>query len=117
VVAKDELDTLLGHAQLGKRVPLLFLANKLDLPSALTAVELAQVRGRVWPHGCVRLWPLRNSCKPCCYTPCCRRVNTHQALRLEALRDRPWQIVPTNGLSGEGLDKAMDWLAEKLLRK
>jgi hypothetical protein len=43
VVAKDELDNLLAHNQLGKRVPLLFLANKMDLPTALAPVELAQV--------------------------------------------------------------------------
>jgi signal recognition particle receptor subunit beta len=42
-VAKDELDNLLAHHQLGKRVPLLFLANKMDLPTALAPVELAQV--------------------------------------------------------------------------
>jgi hypothetical protein len=44
VVAKDELDNTLANHQLGRRVPLLFLANKMDLPSALTPVELAQVR-------------------------------------------------------------------------
>lgn len=37
-----------------------------------------------------------------------------QALRLEEIKDRPWQIVPSNALSGEGLDKGTDWLAEKL---
>lgn len=40
-----------------------------------------------------------------------------QALRLEDIRERPWQIVPSNALTGEGLDKGMEWLAEKLLRK
>jgi hypothetical protein len=39
-----------------------------------------------------------------------------QALHLEELPDRPWQIAPTNGLTGEGLDKAMEWLADKLMR-
>ncbi|KAF8063071.1 ARL6 [Scenedesmus sp. PABB004] len=46
VVAKDELDNLLRHPQLGRRVPLLVLGNKMDLPSALTPVELAQARPR-----------------------------------------------------------------------
>ncbi|WIA20041.1 hypothetical protein OEZ86_013696 [Tetradesmus obliquus] len=81
VVAKDELDNMLANQQLGRRVPLLFLANKMDLPSALTPVELAQ------------------------------------AFHLEEIRERPWQIVPSNALTGEGLDRGMDWLAEKLLRK
>lgn len=43
VVAKDELDTMLAYAQLGRRVPLLLLANKMDLPSALSPPELALV--------------------------------------------------------------------------
>lgn len=51
VVAKDELDTLLTHHQLGKRVPMLFLANKMDLPTALAPVELAQVRQPRQQHG------------------------------------------------------------------
>jgi len=42
-VAKDELDNLLAHQHLGRRVPVLFLANKTDLPNALAPVELAQV--------------------------------------------------------------------------
>jgi hypothetical protein len=40
-----------------------------------------------------------------------------QAFHLEDIRERPWQIVPSNALTGEGLDRGMDWLAEKLLRK
>lgn len=43
----------------------------------------------------------------------CRVV---QALHLEALQERPWQIAPTNGLTGDGLDKAMEWLADRLMR-
>jgi ADP-ribosylation factor-like protein 6 len=39
-----------------------------------------------------------------------------QALHLQEMQERPWQIAPTNGLTGEGLDKAMEWLADKLLR-
>ena len=40
-MAKDELDLLLKHKDL-KKVPMLFFANKMDLPSALTPVECAQ---------------------------------------------------------------------------
>ena len=55
-VAKDELDLLLKHKELNK-VPLLFFANKMDLPQALTPVDCAQVtpptplgaRGRARP--------------------------------------------------------------------
>jgi len=42
-VAKDELEILLKHKELkGSKVPLLFFANKMDLPQALSAVECAQ---------------------------------------------------------------------------
>lgn len=40
-VAKDELDMLLQHPDLGK-VPIVFLANKMDLPTALSSVECVQ---------------------------------------------------------------------------
>jgi len=44
-VAKDELDLLLKHKDLNK-VPLLFFANKMDLPQSLTPVDCAQVSVR-----------------------------------------------------------------------
>mmetsp|Transcript_29310 Transcript_29310/g.40509 ORF Transcript_29310/g.40509 Transcript_29310/m.40509 type:complete len:187 (+) Transcript_29310:298-858(+) len=72
-VAKDELDVMLKHKEL-KKVPLLFFANKMDLPSSLSPVECAQ------------------------------------ALKLDEIKDKPWQIVPSNAISGEGLQKGTDWL-------
>jgi hypothetical protein len=39
------------------------------------------------------------------------------ALGLEDIQERPWQIVPTNALNGQGVDKAVDWLAERLLKR
>ncbi len=77
VVAKDEMDNMLAHPNL-RKCPILFFANKMDLPTALPPVEIAQ------------------------------------ALCLDDIKDRPWQIVPSNGLTGEGLDKGTDWLADKL---
>jgi len=41
-VAKDELETMLGHPDLGA-VPLLFFANKMDLPTAKGPVDCVQV--------------------------------------------------------------------------
>mmetsp|Transcript_39352 Transcript_39352/g.117072 ORF Transcript_39352/g.117072 Transcript_39352/m.117072 type:complete len:138 (-) Transcript_39352:88-501(-) len=79
VVAKDEMENMLAHPNL-RKVPILFFANKKDLPTALSPVEIAQ------------------------------------ALCLEDIKDRPWQIVPSNGLTGEGLDKGTDWLSEKLAK-
>jgi ADP-ribosylation factor-like protein 6 len=77
VVAKDEIDAMLAHPGL-RKCPILFFANKKDLPTALSPVEIAQ------------------------------------ALNLDDIKDRAWQIVPSNGLTGEGVDKGTDWLAEKL---
>uniref|UniRef100_A0A7S0RWP1 ADP-ribosylation factor-like protein 6 n=1 Tax=Pyramimonas obovata TaxID=1411642 RepID=A0A7S0RWP1_9CHLO len=78
-VAKDELDLLLKHKDL-KKVPMLFFANKMDLPSALTPVECAQ------------------------------------ALKLDEIKDKPWQIVPSNAKTGDGLQKGTDWLSEFISR-
>lgn len=77
VVAKDELDQLLQHPDL-KKVPMLFLANKKDLPNGMNSVEVAQ------------------------------------ALKLEEIRDKPWQIVHINALTGEGLEAGIDWLADAM---
>ncbi|KAG1698614.1 hypothetical protein DVH05_014572 [Phytophthora capsici] len=42
-VAKDELEQLVEHKELSsKKVPILFFANKMDLPNALTPVECMQ---------------------------------------------------------------------------
>lgn len=42
VVVKDELEILLMHPDIGKRrVPVLFFANKMDMPDALSSVKIA----------------------------------------------------------------------------
>jgi ADP-ribosylation factor-like protein 6 len=43
-VVKDELDSLLAHKDLGP-VPILFLANKMDLPNALSTLECVAALG------------------------------------------------------------------------
>lgn len=81
VVAKDELDTMMRHPNMATRkVPILFFANKKDLPIALSPVEISQ------------------------------------ALKLDDIKDRSWIIVPSNALTGEGLDKGTDWLADILTK-
>lgn len=37
-----------------------------------------------------------------------------QSLQLENIRDRPWQIIATNAITGDGLETGTDWLAEAL---
>jgi len=40
-----------------------------------------------------------------------------QALGLEEILDHPWQIVPSNAMTGEGLERGTDWLAQRLQKK
>lgn len=40
-----------------------------------------------------------------------------QALQLDNIKDRPWQIVATNALAGDGLDAGTEWLADALSSK
>ncbi|KAF1327734.1 Adp-ribosylation factor family, partial [Globisporangium splendens] len=54
-VAKDELEQLIEHKELaGKKIPILFFANKMDLSNALTPVEcieqleLDKLPGKSW---------------------------------------------------------------------
>ena len=43
VVAKDELDMLLQHPDIrSRKIPILFFANKMDIPGALTPFECSQ---------------------------------------------------------------------------
>ena len=44
-------------------------------------------------------------------------AEVHQALGLDALRSRTFQIFKTSALKGEGMDSAMDWLANTLANK
>lgn len=42
VVVKDELELLLTHADFKERhIPILFFANKMDMPEALSSVKIA----------------------------------------------------------------------------
>ncbi|XP_053312898.1 ADP-ribosylation factor-like protein 6 [Spea bombifrons] len=44
VVAKEELETLLNHADVKhKRIPILFFANKMDLRDSLSSVKVSQM--------------------------------------------------------------------------
>lgn len=48
---------------------------------------------------------------------CMTVAEVHQALGLEALKNRTFQIFKTSATKGEGLDQAMDWLANTLQNK
>ena len=45
---------------------------------------------------------------------CLSVAEVHQALGLDALRNRTFQIFKTSAKKGEGLDSAMDWLSNAL---
>lgn len=45
---------------------------------------------------------------------CLSVAETHQALGLDALKNRTFQIFKTSATKGEGLDSAMDWLSNAL---
>ncbi|XP_035459524.1 ADP-ribosylation factor-like protein 6 isoform X3 [Scophthalmus maximus] len=58
VVAKEELDTLLSHEDIrGRKMPVLFYANKMDLRDAVSSVKVSQmlclenIRDKPW-HIC-----------------------------------------------------------------
>lgn len=76
-VAHDELNMLLNHKELPAAVPLLFFANKKDLPTAVEPSVIAS------------------------------------SLRLDGITDHPWHIVPSNAITGEGLDAGLNWLTEQ----
>ncbi|KJH52584.1 ADP-ribosylation factor family protein [Dictyocaulus viviparus] len=48
---------------------------------------------------------------------CLTLAEVHKALGLEALRNRTFQIFKTSAAKGEGLDEAMEWLANNLQHK
>lgn len=48
---------------------------------------------------------------------CLSVAEVHQALGLDALKNRTFQIFKTSATKGEGLDGAMDWLSNVLQTK
>ncbi|KAI9343752.1 ARF-like small GTPase [Zopfochytrium polystomum] len=78
-VARDELRLMLEHKVLrAKKIPILFLANKMDVAGGMTPAECSG------------------------------------ALGLEEIKDRNWTICATNGLTGQGVNTGLDWLAAEL---
>lgn len=40
-----------------------------------------------------------------------------QSLQLQNIKDRPWQIVATNALTGDGMESGTEWLVDALTSK
>jgi|UniRef100_A0A6G1S9U0 ADP-ribosylation factor-like protein 1 len=79
-ISKQELVLMLEEEELKKSI-LLVLANKQDMPNAMSVAEV------------------------------------HQALGLEMLKNRTFQIFKTSAIKGDGLDEAMEWLSNALLQQ
>lgn len=79
-LCKDELFTLLDEEEL-KGVPIVILANKQDLQTALKVEEISEM------------------------------------MELSKIKDRPWQVIPTSALKGEGVSTAFEWLSETIDKK
>jgi ADP-ribosylation factor-like protein 6 len=78
-VAKEELWTLLGNEMIkSKNIPVLFFANKIDIPGSLT------------PDQCM------------------------DELDLYKIREKPWHIISSNGLSGTGIQEGIKWLCDQV---
>ena len=44
-------------------------------------------------------------------------TEVHQALGLEALKNRTFQIFKASAVRGDGLDESMEWLSNALVNK
>lgn len=78
-VVKDELKELLEHQSLvNNPIPILFFANKRDLPKAMKATGIAD------------------------------------ALELQLIIDRNWQIYETNAKDASTLKEGLKWLEDQL---
>jgi len=74
-LVKDELSMLVSNKDL-KGVPILFFANKMDIPGALPPAELAEKLDLA-----------------------------------ELCSGRPYNIVASNALTGQGIEEGMSWLS------
>jgi len=75
-VARNELESMLRHADFPRAIPILFFANKRDIPGCYNFIQVAE------------------------------------AMALDDITDRPWTIVASNALTGQGLTEGVDWLIQ-----
>lgn len=104
----DEMNSLIEEEKLAG-IPLLVLANKQDLLSALTPKEVC-----VFVHLCSALYffaPLVNPASLVLNlllrSP---TLQLSETLKLHNIRDRKWQIQACSAKSGEGLTEGITWV-------
>lgn len=133
-VARDELLTLLNHVDL-KNVPIVFFANKMDLPTALTPVECVQqleldkIQDKPWHIACagaptapVILSAPRLACTRAAagsgQRARMRPLPSDDAALTGAICRRPCCVrSASNALSGEGVDEGIAWLGDQMGRR
>jgi hypothetical protein len=86
----------------GKAIPLLFFANKSDLPKVVHASSLH------FRTNTVHITDLRTRAQAL------TTQEISKAMGLNKILDRPWTIVKSNALKGEGIETGIKWLSEKL---
>lgn len=116
----QELGRLLQEERLAGAT-LLIMANKQDVPGALSKEAIREVSVS---EGCVAVrawqqarasagaggWPLRPPYRRAAVTT----PPPPQALRLDALVGRQWMIVACSAVDGSGLLEGFDWLVKDI---
>ena len=82
IVVEEQLEKMLQNPLVRQRkIPVLFLANKMDEPGAIPSLQVASM------------------------------------LHLdECMKEKPWHVVSSDVLTGEGLNEGFDWLSHQLRR-
>ena len=99
---------MMSHEDIQK-VPILFFANKKDLVN-VSFSNLDHKKNSV-------ILLQRNLYSPNFLFSCSQAMSPVECakyLELEGIQNHPWQIVHSNGLTGEGLGTGIDWLAQSL---
>jgi len=97
---------MLQHEELTSRpIPLLFLANKMDLAGSSTPEELCEILNL----GIVVIFIFVLSSYHFSFS-----LFLWCLLFLASITNHPWRIVSTNGISGLGIAEGIDWLCEEV---
>ena len=113
-VAKDELESMLAEKNIKERsVPILFFANKMDLPTAESPVNCVQqlsldkITDKPW-HIVRRRPPPRAAAAAAAARAC--------ASPAPLTARRPPPRSASNALTGEGIQEGISWLGDQMAR-
>ena len=121
-VAKDELESMLAEKNIKERsVPILFFANKMDLPTAESPVNCVQqlsldkITDKPWHITCAaarRRAPPRAAARRRRRAPPPPRAPGPAPLTAR----RPPPRSASNALTGEGIQEGISWLGDQMAR-